>query len=165
MKTIFLDMDDVVVDFSKAIKNILGAEEKKSKFLEDEWKIILQHQRIYRNLEKCLGADILINFCRSLRDNRAYNLMFLTAVPRKNDMPWAFYDKVLWAQKYYPDIPVWFGPFSVDKWKHCSKYDILIDDRLSNIESWREAGGIAILHENIDLTIHILSQTDKFLSN
>jgi hypothetical protein len=38
-------------------------------------------------------------------------------------------------------IPVLFGPYSFDKYKHCTPGDILIDDRTSNCEEWRAAGG------------------------
>jgi hypothetical protein len=57
---------------------------------------------------------------------------------------WAFWDKILWAQERYPDIPVHFGPYSEDKQKHCVPGDILVDDRPDNCQSWRDAGGIAV---------------------
>ena len=72
--------------------------------------------------------------------------MFLTAVPKGNDVKWAFYDKVNWATTHYPDIPVMFGPYSHDKHVHCKLGDVLIDDRTSNCEEWRHAGGVAIQH-------------------
>ena len=72
--------------------------------------------------------------------------MFLTAVPRNNDVKWAFYDKMIWASNYFPDIPVMFGPYSHDKHVHCQPGDVLIDDRTSNCTEWRRAGGIAIQH-------------------
>jgi 5'(3')-deoxyribonucleotidase len=87
-----------------------------------------------------------------------YDLKFLTAVPKGNDVPWAFNDKVQWAQSYFPSIPVFFGPFSKDKHVHCRPGDILIDDRLSNIEEWRAASGIAIHHTNINATLYELSR-------
>jgi hypothetical protein len=60
-------------------------------------------------------------------------------------MPWTFWDKFTWTQKYYPDIPVWFGPYSQDKHLRVRVAgDILVDDRLDNTTEWREAGGIAV---------------------
>jgi hypothetical protein len=58
-------------------------------------------------------------------------------------VPDAFSDKVLWAQEHFPDIEVHFGPYAVDKYRHCQLGDILVDDRLSNCESWTQAGGKA----------------------
>ena len=71
-------------------------------------------------------------------------------------MHWAFYDKVMWAHKHFPNIPVHFGPFSKDKHVHCVIGDILIDDRTSNIEEWRSAGGIGIHHKSFKDTIEQL---------
>jgi hypothetical protein len=70
--------------------------------------------------------------------------MFLTAVPHYNDVHWAFWDKMLWAQERYPDIPVHFGPYSQDKQKHCQPGDILVDDRPDNCENWIRVGGVAV---------------------
>ena len=67
-------------------------------------------------------------------------------------MPWAFYDKVIWAVKYFPDIPVMFGPHSTDKYKHCQKGDILVDDRLDNCQAWTQAGGISYCVTDNDLS-------------
>jgi hypothetical protein len=59
-------------------------------------------------------------------------------------MPYAAQDKVWWADKHFPGIPVFLGPFSHDKWRHCKNPDdILIDDRHSNCHEWIAAGGIA----------------------
>jgi len=70
----------------------------------------------------------------------------LTALPHDYSVPFASYDKVLWAQERFPDIPVLFGPFSHDKWRHCEPGDILIDDRVSNCEEWIRAGGLAHIY-------------------
>jgi hypothetical protein len=71
------------------------------------------------------------------------HLAFLTAIPDNNSVPYAIYDKVTWADTHFPGIPVFFGPYSSDKQVHCRFNDILIDDRKSNCEEWRSAGGIA----------------------
>jgi len=68
---------------------------------------------------------------------------FLTAIPHDGSVQYASYDKVLWANERFPGIPVFFGPYSTDKWKHCKPTDILIDDRFENCDDWRNAGGIA----------------------
>jgi hypothetical protein len=61
-------------------------------------------------------------------------------------VPFAAYDKVLWATERFERIPVLFGPFSHDKWRHCQPGDILIDDRTSNCEEWTRAGGQAHIY-------------------
>jgi hypothetical protein len=54
---------------------------------------------------------------------------------------------------YYPNIPIFFGPFSKTKSDRCEPGDILIDDRLSNITAWMGRGGRAILHRDYETTL------------
>jgi 5'(3')-deoxyribonucleotidase len=159
MKTLYLDMDGVVADFDEYAESILGSlPGHNGIYPDEEWNKIAANPRLYRDLKKTSYADRLVDECRDLAATKSYALIFLTAVPKGNDVKWSFYDKVVWAQNYFPDIPVHFGPFSKDKWQHCQPGDILIDDRPSNIHEWRVAGGIAIHHTNIDTTLHELSK-------
>ena len=147
MTTIYLDMDGVVADFDSYAKQVLNTDKTSHNWPQKDWEKISNNPRLYRDLDKTLEADQLVRFCRQTCDDKGWDLLFLTAVPRGDDMPWAFYDKVHWANERYPDIPVFFGPHSFDKWKHCEVGDILIDDRPSNCEEWNKAGGTAILHK------------------
>lgn len=159
MKTLYLDMDGVVADFDEFATQVLGTSAAPNGIYPDEqWIKIAAHQRLYLDLNKTVYADQLVAECEDFAVTKEYNLYFLTAVPKGNDVKWAFYDKVIWAQQHWPSIPVMFGPYSKDKWQHCSPGDILIDDRLSNIEEWRVAGGIAIHHTSIDATLYELSR-------
>lgn len=156
MNTIFLDLDDTIADFSGRVNEILGYTPTRGEYSTKEWTEILNHQRIFRHLSLCERADEIVSLCRKIRDTKGYNLLFLTAIPRNDDMPWAFNDKIFWARDYYPDIAVWFGPYSKDKYKHCKPNDILIDDRKSNIDQWNGAGGLGLLHYSADRTIKCL---------
>jgi len=149
-------MDGVVADFDEYAHRTLGFPPSAGVYPNDKWQQLAQNPRIYRDLIKTPYADELVRICIKLCLKRDYDYAFLTAVPKGNDIPWAFYDKVEWAQKHFPGIPVMFGPFSKDKWHHCRPGDILIDDRQSNIIEWKAAGGIAIHHTNIDTTLHEL---------
>lgn len=146
MPTIYVDMDGVVADFDTASEKILGHVYNSNGFSPEDWAILSQHPRIYRDLPLCGGASLLINTILSISVAHGYDVKFLTAIPRNNDMPWSFYDKVNWARLFFPEIPVWFGPYSVDKCQHTQPGDVLIDDRISNINEWNTAGGIGILH-------------------
>ena len=158
MTTLYLDMDGVIADFDEYAARTLGLPPSSGVYPDEAWYQLASNSRLYRDLIKTLYADQLVDECKDLANTKGYDLKFLTAVPKGNDVPWAFYDKVVWAQLYFPDIPVMFGPYSVDKWKHCQPGDILIDDRPSNIEQWRVAGGIAIHHTNIEATLYELSR-------
>jgi len=158
MTTIFLDMDGVVADFDAYAKEILGYSTPGGKrYPLDDWAKISANPRFYRHLEVCAGADLLVNCAWALAKRHSYDVKFLTAIPRANDVPWCFNDKVEWAQQCFPGIPVWFGPYSNDKYKHCQPGDVLIDDRDDNVNEWTAAGGIGILHQgNVGATLKTL---------
>lgn len=152
-RTLFLDMDGVVADFNAYARRVLKVRHDTEKWPEHEFARLKENPRLYRDLNKTPYADVLVAACRGICTANEWQLLFLTAVPHKNDMPWSFYDKVMWGQKHFPDIPVHFGPFSADKHVHATPGDILIDDRTVNIRDWTAAGGVGILHKSIDDTL------------
>jgi 5'(3')-deoxyribonucleotidase len=156
MTTLYIDMDGVIADFDEYANRTLGLPPSAGIYLDDQWTLLAENKRIYRDLKKTPYADQLLEECKDFAITKEYNLQFLTAVPKANDVKWAFFDKVEWAQTHFPGIPVMFGPYSKDKWQHCQPGDILIDDRLSNIDEWRAAGGIAIHHIAFDTTLYEL---------
>jgi hypothetical protein len=117
----------------------------------EEWELIKTQTRFYRDLPLMPRVGELVHLARQYRDILGWNLLFLTAVPAKDDVHWAFYDKVLWAQLHFPDVPVHFGPHSWDKHKHCTVGDILVDDRPDNCSQWLEAGGLSFKVNGNDL--------------
>ena len=156
MTTLYLDMDGVVADFDEYAARTLGVPPSAGIYPDEVWYKLATNARLYRDLIKTPYADELVFQCSKLAKLHNYELKFLSAVPKGNDVPWAFYDKVVWVQNYFPGIPVMFGPFSRDKHVHCRPGDVLIDDRKSNIEEWRAAGGFGILHEDYKSTVDIL---------
>jgi len=160
MATIFLDMDGVVSDFDAYAEPIVGFRTPGGvRYDQEGWDKIAANPRLYSLLEPCPGADRLVTTVQDLAEEFGYDVKFLTAIPRQNDVPWAFHDKTEWIKARWPNIPVWFGPYSNDKQQHCRPGDILIDDRPSNIYEWNAAGGIGILHVNynVDETLIKLS--------
>lgn len=160
-------MDGVLADFDQAAKTFLNASteefnqaKQNNKWNRTQWELIkTQNPRFYLTLPKTSLADDLVIVARKFRDQLDWDLKILTAIPSGNDMPWAFYDKILWQQKYYPDIPVMFGPYSRDKHLHCLPNDILIDDRIDNCNNWTNAKGIALrVNNNYDQILDTLNQ-------
>jgi hypothetical protein len=147
---IYLDMDDVVADWMKTAREIVQRNWDYVERIPDaDWKKLQTKQHFYRNLPKKEGADELVQYCRNLVSaGQAERVTFLTALPHDYTMPYAASDKVWWAHERYPDITVFFGPFSYDKWRHCKPGDILIDDRTSNCTEWIEAGGQAHIYRD-----------------
>jgi len=153
MPTLYLDMDGVVADFDEYAARTLGVPPSEGIYPDSIWKQLAQNPRIYRDLIPTPYAYQLYRECVNFCLKKDYNWAFLTAVPKGNDVKYAFYDKVEWVQKHFPGTPVFFGPYSKDKHQHCQAGDILIDDRTSNCEEWTAAGGIAILHKDFNSTI------------
>ena len=147
---IYLDMDDVVADWMGYARAYLKEPnwQEGEMLPEYKWRRLKDDQRMYRNLPLKEGAHDLVNWCRSYKEKSGCGLFFLSAIPHGNDMPWAIQDKVFWAQEHFPDIPVFLGPYSHDKWVRCKPGDILIDDRRGNNEDWRRQGGRAFLYRN-----------------
>lgn len=142
-------MDDVVADFKGYARRVLKKEPDNGyRYPPNEWNRLKDNPRIYRDLQLKEGAEELVRWCELYCMNTNNKLAFLTALPRNNDIPFAVYDKVLWARKHFRGIPVFIGPYSGDKWKHCNEGDILIDDRLSNCREWEAAGGRSFQYKN-----------------
>jgi len=148
MATIFLDMDGVVADFDGYAEPIVGFRTPGGvRYDQEGWAKISANPRVYRDLPEMKDADRLVKEVQQLAKDNGMDVHFLTAIPRQNDVPWVHWDKIKWIEQRWVDIPVFFGPYSNDKHQHCkSSDDVLIDDRPSNIEEWRAAGGKAILH-------------------
>lgn len=143
-RCLYLDMDDVVADWNKeAMRHLQRTWVIGDRLPDEEWRKLQNHSRFYRNLPLMPGAEELVAWARDYTKRNNMHLAFLTAIPQSNEVPYAIYDKLLWAQERFPHIPVFFGPYSQDKHMHCQPGDILIDDRVQNCLDWRAVGGIA----------------------
>ena len=138
-------MDDVVADWMATARSIVNRNWEYGERIPDkDWAKVKAKQRFYRDLPVKDGAHDLVAYCQKLlADGKIEDLAFLTALPHDDAVQYAAQDKVWWAHERFPGIPVFFGPYSFDKYKHCREGDILIDDRHSNCHEWRSAGGLA----------------------
>jgi 5'(3')-deoxyribonucleotidase len=157
MSKIYLDMDGVVADFRSYATGKIGLQHPAvgDLYPDADWHRLRDNPHLFLQLPIMARANELVNLARKYRDQLGWELMFLTAIPHNNDLPWAFHDKAEWARLYFTDIPVHFGPYSSDKHLHCSKGDILVDDRLDNCRDWEHAGGIAF---KVDRTLDSVIQ-------
>ena len=156
--TLYLDMDGVVADWETAIADILGYRLiEGDRWPDQDWRKIIQFQRVYRDIPLLPWALEFVDEACEIARAANYAVKFLTAVPRRNDFPYAFEDKVHWANKHFPTIPVWFGPYSQDKQKRAAPGQVLVDDRMTNINEWIAQNGIGIyFHRNPDAVLAIL---------
>jgi len=146
---IYLDMDGVVADWHGAAQLVLNKQwsEEDERLPREAWGRIKQDAHFYRTLPLKPGATELVQRCRdAVAAGQADGLFFLTALPSDYSMPYAASDKMWWAHEHFPDVTVFLGPFSHDKWRHCKPGDILIDDRTRNCNEWTQAGGHAHIY-------------------
>lgn len=163
-QTIYLDMDGVIADFVAGAAEITGhrLSDPTQMYKDEDWVKIRDHQHIFRNLPLMPYANEIADVARRFRDELGWGLLFLTAIPHYNDMPWSFWDKIKWVEEHFPDIPVHFGPYAADKRSHCTPGDILVDDRLDNCIQWRGAEGVAI---HVTDTALAFAELKKLLDN
>ena len=142
---IAVDMDEVVVAFMEYARGFFKLPIPEGvKIPQEQWNKLSDNPHLFRDLPVKEGAYELIDWLRNFQKITDCELYFLSALPSKNEVKFAAQDKVHWANKYFPDIPVVIGPYSHDKQKQCSgNHCILIDDRLVNCNEWVEAGGRA----------------------
>jgi len=142
---IYLDMDDVVADWMAKAQEVLNMTWPPGEQLpQTDWDKIKADERFYRHLPLKTGARQLVAWCEDyVNKHKGTEIRFLSALPHDYSMPWAAQDKVYWAREHFPTIPVFLGPFSHDKWRHCRSGDVLIDDRQSNCSEWILVGGQA----------------------
>jgi len=140
-------MDGVVADFdalARAVVKNNNFDTLAERWPDDSWEQIKKYPHFYRAIPKMPKADAMMSLAERFRDELGWNLYMLTAIPRLNDIPDCFWDKIGWMREYYPNIIVRFGPYSEDKQHHCRPGDILVDDRTSNCGQWRSSGGHAV---------------------
>lgn len=162
-RSIYIDMDGVVADFEERVSEILGRKIGwgVSDLSHEDWEKVTKIKDLYRHLPLIPESTKLVGACKSF--SHRFHVGFLTAIPRETTMPSSREDKTHWLNVHFPGLPIYFGPFSRDKQKHCRPLDILIDDKPENVEEWALAGGCAIHHtgksaDDYEKTIkHLLS--------
>jgi 5'(3')-deoxyribonucleotidase len=152
----FLDMDDVLVDLDKIFQQVWPGIKQ-----EDEWEwqdIHAVRPNMYREAPPMADMEQLLDYI-GINQARTY---ILTAIPRRWNWPNVTKHKREWINEhlsFIPDERIRFGPYAEDKQFHCTgQYDILIDDKLRNIEQWNAKGGIGVLHKNAANTINQLRE-------
>ena len=158
---IYLDMDGVVANFDKRFKDLSGLlpNDFVDKYGKNAfWDLIDEKHKVsfWRGIEIMPGAKKLVDFVSK------YPYEMLTAPSVKKQ---SVIGKGLWITDkvgtLYPSRPkVTYRPA---KEKHnvkskLTKFDILIDDKKSTIDSWDAKGGTAIFYQNADQVINDLKK-------
>jgi len=83
-------MDGVVADFDGYALRTLGIKSKPGfRFDLSDWYKLKNHsERLYSIIPVLPNAYELISQLKQLRDQYGFNMRFLTAVPKENDLGW-----------------------------------------------------------------------------
>lgn len=120
-KTVYIDMDDVIVDFQSGIDKL---DEKTRKEFKDDLDEV---PGIFSLMDPVPGA---IESVKKLSAH--FELYVLSTAPWKNPLAWT--DKVKWIQKYFgaDKGSVFYKRLIISHHKELNKGDFLIDDRKKN---------------------------------
>jgi phosphoglycolate phosphatase-like HAD superfamily hydrolase len=147
---IFLDLDGVMADFKRGVREILKLPANAPK--NEIFAALSKGAKdFFLRLPKTKDADRLWAF---LKKN---DLEILTGVPTTNREE-AAKNKVQWVRRNLSKNVKVNTTSSRSKKKFAAPNHILIDDRADNIADWKAAGGIGILHISTAKTIKELKK-------
>ena len=160
---IYCDMDGVLTDFEKRffekvneigpqhyplkdIKKVIKPKDFEVLFgVEEFWKFIDQTVGV----SFWIGMDWMQNGKSLWNFISKYNPTLLTSPSRDNT---SRLGKNLWVKNQLTPKPKVIFAYSASKQRYATPTSILIDDKPSNIEQWRAAGGIAFRVKKGDIT-------------
>jgi len=144
---LFCDLDSVLTDFSQQLEDLLGYKPPKESNDPDIWKKIDKAgEKFWSEMSWLSDGHTLWNAIKK------YDPTILTA---PSNHPSSEAGKKIWFKRELPNVKY---ILEQDKEKYASPDAILIDDRKKNIDKWKKAGGIAILHKNAEDTIKELEK-------
>lgn len=154
--TIFCDLDGVMADFDKGVKQVTGKAPHEQP-LGHMWKALARHGDFYYSLDFMPDANQLWSFIKP------HNPIILSGLPMGK---WAPGQKKRWVGDNLGwDIPVVLG-WARDKPQDAMKYlgaqslegCILVDDRKKALGPWEAAGGTFVLHTSAANSIRRLKE-------
>ena len=150
VQKIYFDMDSVLADFVRGVREICGMEAGTHDAKDDDmWALIKAADHFYYRLEPVEGAKAMFD---SIYGRFGDRVEILTAVPKKKrGILTAGDDKTRWIREMFSgDVKVNIV-VREEKMQFCKgKGCILIDDLEKNLEEWNAAGGTGILFRNAE---------------
>jgi 5'(3')-deoxyribonucleotidase len=147
---LYCDLDGVLVDFVKGYKDLTGID------ISGQWH---DSSEFWDPVDKA-GYDFWINLSWTKDGKKLWNYIekynpeILSTPSRQNDSRIGKHD---WVKKELPGVHLILRS-AKNKKEFASPDSILIDDRDSNIEDWKNSGGIAIHHKSTENTIKELQK-------
>ena len=159
VKKIYFDMDGVLADFDRGVKELCGLEPLAQGISgpreELMWNRIRDVGHFYDKLEIMPEAKELFD---SLYEKYRDKVEILTGVPKPmRGITDAGEDKVNWVRRLLSKDVMVNLVLREHKPQYCTGKDcILIDDYKTNIREWEDAGGTGILNKSAAETVEIL---------
>ena len=148
---IYCDMDGVIVDFEGGYEKLTGKNIRNSHVKGDSafWQPITDAGEAYwTDLEWMSDGKQLWDYIKQ------YSPKLLSAPSRQESSKTG---KEKWVTQHIPGTPLILKS-AEQKQLYASPNSILIDDRADNIQRWKAAGGIGILHTSASNTIDKLKE-------
>jgi hypothetical protein len=154
---IYLDMDGVLTDFEKRYDELFGvrpseAQARTSHFWRFFEEFITTGQ--FKTLEKHKDADKLLHFVHTL--GVPVEILSSSGGPKHHDCVVA--QKEAWLRNNGITYKANIVPGGSKKAELAHPWHILVDDTLHVIEKYRAAGGTAVHHYDINVTLNELSR-------
>lgn len=145
MKQVYVDLDGVLTDFSKQLAELLN------KPLDRTWDFG-NDPEVWKKIDGA-GEDFWSEMKWMPDGHKLWDFVKKfdpTILTAPSDHPSSKSGKKIWLEENLPDVPY---IIESKKEKHAKEGYVLIDDREKNINKWKKAGGIGILHKDADTTI------------
>lgn len=154
---IYLDMDGVLTDFEKRYDELFGVRPEeikaRTKHFWSNWKTFIEGEN-FKTLEKHKDADTLLHFVHELR----VPVEILSSSGGHEFHDTVTSQKIEWLCNNTIPYKANIVPGGSKKAELAHPWHILVDDTARVVEKYRAAGGTAILHYDINITLKELSR-------
>jgi hypothetical protein len=152
---IFVDMDGVLANFVEGVesaKYLNGPFEKQSDY--DQRKVELSNAGLFFDLPPMNDMRTLVDYVKSTGID--WEILSCSGEQNRDKVA---KDKFKWIRKHVDiDVLVTCTLKGKEKAVFARPGYVLIDDKVSNITAWQDAGGIGIYHTNAKWTIEHLKK-------